>query len=239
MIEVIQYRQSDAGLRTVFLCAVLVACLITGVSLAYFTAEDEAERFVQIERIELSLTENWNAEDGLNYQAGLIATKQPVFTAEKGDMYTRMRVTIEEYVEDAQGNVTTRPLPQGQRLDLIKGIIWADEAGVIAAGPYDKAWLQTQAAAGKINNLYDSRSFINPSQPDPTKGVFYVEYDGILSHGATTSLFTNVVIPSDYTQDEIQLMGDFVITIDGQGIQAQGFANQADAMAALDAQNAG
>ncbi|MGI6104930.1 MAG: SipW-dependent-type signal peptide-containing protein [Raoultibacter sp.] len=238
MIEVIQYRQMDKGLHTVVLCVALFACLVVGATLAYFTASDEKERFIPIERIKLTLDEVWNVDDGVNYQAGLVAVKEPRFTANTGDMYVRVRITIEEFVVDGDGEFRTRVMPAGERLDLIKGILWADMDSAIGAGPYTKEQLSVLKAGGRINEAYDSRYFVNPRQPDSNKAVFLYEYNGVLTQGDSVALFTHVVVPDDYTFDQIALMGNFVVSIDGQGIQSHGFADQAAAMAALDKQNA-
>ena len=51
-------------------------------------------------------------------------------------------------------------------------------------------------------------------------------------------LFSNIVIPTDWTQTEIDKVGDFQLVIKAEAIQATGFKSYTDAFTALDAATA-
>ena len=47
-------------------------------------------------------------------------------------------------------------------------------------------------------------------------------------------MFTNVVIPTDWNQTEMQKIGEYQLKVTAQAIQSKGFANQSEAYRMLD-----
>jgi hypothetical protein len=58
---------------------------------------------------------------------------------------------------------------------------------------------------------------------------------GILNTGEEAALFTDLVIPLDWSWEELEQVGDFVLDISQESIQSAGFDSQKEAFLALDA----
>ena len=58
--------------------------------------------------------------------------------------------------------------------------------------------------------------------------------DGILDIGEESTLFTNIVIPTDWNQTQLTMIGDYHLKITAQAIQSSGFTTQAEAFLMLD-----
>lgn len=212
------------------LVVAICLCLCSGLSLAYFSAQDEKTYITPLESIDLTLSEEWSAETGMGYTSGLTAVKSPTITAEEGLMYTRICMKVEENVPDGEGGTTTLLITDPDRLQLIEGIFYADTEMRLQPGtPYSR---HDVATIPGVYALYDPVHFFAPSSPTP--GVYYFEFIGVMPEGSEATLFNKVVIPSDYSADELNLMGNFTVSFEGQGIQSFGFAYQADAMIELD-----
>lgn len=221
-------------LQIVLLTIALIVTLLSGSTLAYFTAQDEKVRTIPLATIALSLSEdNWNSSSGIEYRAGLCAYKDPTITATTGNMYTRISVQIQEVVSDGEGGTTTQLITNTERLALIEGILFADPQNVLSVGtPYSSAQISAAIASQGVMRLYNNTLFEAPTTPNA--GQYYFNYLAELTQGQSATLFTKVVIPSDYTLENIELMGDFIISIEGQGIQSYGFSNRQDALDELD-----
>lgn len=223
------YPTRERGL--LFACTVtLCLCLSLGMTLSYFTAQDEKTHSTPLAQIELTLAEEWDPTAGVAYHAGITSVKSPTITAEEGAMYARVRVKVEERVLDENGALYTRLITDPVRLALIEGIFYADTQNRLTPGtPYS---LQRIRSTVGVLPLYDSTQFFAPTSPRP--GLYYFAYIGIIPEGTSATLFNRLVIPADYTEADVALMGNFIITLEGQGIQSFGFASQDDAMEALD-----
>lgn len=227
--DVFSSEQLRRGKIVLCICAILL-CIALGTTLSYFSAQDAKTHITPLERIELSLTEEGNPHAGENYSAGLTALKSPRITAEAGDMYARIYMKIEENVPDHNGDIQTLLVTDPARLSLIEGIFFADTQNRLMQGtPYSKHDIDTTPG---VTPLYDSAHFLLSSKGQP--GEYYFEYIGVIGVGESAYLFNKLVIPSDYTPAELGLMGNFIVTFEGQGIQSFGFSSQADAMAELD-----
>lgn len=61
----------------------------------------------------------------------------------------------------------------------------------------------------------------------------FFAYKGLLEEQERCELFAKVAVPTDYTTNDVALMGDYVLSIQAQAIQAAGFNDQQSAMRAL------
>ena len=52
--------------------------------------------------------------------------------------------------------------------------------------------------------------------------------------GEESTLFTNVVIPTDWNQTQMQKVGNYQLKVTAQAIQSKGFASQSEAYRMLD-----
>ena len=58
--------------------------------------------------------------------------------------------------------------------------------------------------------------------------------DGILNIGEESTLFTNIAIPTDWNQTQMQKVGNYQLKVTAQAIQSKGFATQSEAYRMLD-----
>lgn len=217
------------ALNIAFVVLAIILCIGLGSTLAYFTAEDEKTHIVPLESIQLSLTEEWQEETGIGYFAGLTAVKSPTIQADSGVMYARICMRVEESVPDGSGGTTTQLITNPERLRLIQGILYADTHDLLQPGSaYSLEDIQSTQG---VSPLYNPAHFLAPSEPE--LGLYYFEYDGVMDRGTSATLFNKVVIPTDYSASDLALMGNFIITLEGQGIQSFGFSSQTDAMEEL------
>ncbi|MFR6581204.1 MAG: hypothetical protein ACLURP_03595 [Ruminococcus sp.] len=54
--------------------------------------------------------------------------------------------------------------------------------------------------------------------------------DGILNIGEESTLFTNIAIPTDWNQTQMQKVGNYQLKVTAQAIQSKGFATQSEGL---------
>lgn len=217
-------------LQTITLALLIVICLGAGTTAAFFTAEDDVIHFTPDEQIRLSLSETWDPKNGINYQSGITVEKEPTIISDEGTVYARVRMRVEEPIINPDGSTSRQPITDPARLNLILGIFYSDSQNKLQPGrAYSLAELGSIA---EISPLYNPIAFFPPSNPEV--GTYYFEHQGALSEGSQATLFNKVVIPLDYSTEDIKQMGDFIVSIEGQAIQSFEFASQTEAMTELD-----
>lgn len=103
-------------------------------------------------------------------------------------------------------------------------------------------------SADKINSIYNKTDFAKDTARS-SAGTYYYNYicaavttpgsekaANVLAEGDEATLFTHVIVPSEWTQTELELLGKYAIVIKAEAIQAEGFVDSAEAFTALDAQ---
>ena len=210
------------------IAVMLVAVLVVGGTLAYFTDTKSADNTFTVGDVKIKLDEsNVNDPDGDRVTSneytgvfpGIQYKKDPVVTnTGKNGAYVRAVVTIEN------------------------GMNWM--------GLYNEnVWTAPQAEAFMkliCNKMGDGWSledydYVTNAERGSTDFVAVLKYDGVLAAGkATTAMFKNVMLPAKMTASDITTRvaqnGVFHIDVVAQAIQADGFASWNDAFAAFDAQ---
>ena len=210
------------------IAVMLVAVLVVGGTLAYFTDTKSATNTFTVGDVKIKLDEsNVNDLDGdrvtSNEYTGMLPgiqyKKDPVVTnTGKNGAYVRAVVTIEN------------------------GMNWM--------GLYNEnVWTAPQAEAFKkliCNKMGEGWSledynYVTNAERGSTDFVAVLKYDGVLAAGkATTAMFENIMLPTNATASDITTRvaqnGVFHIDVVAQAIQADGFASWNDAFAAFDAQ---
>ena len=210
------------------IAVMLVAVLVVGGTLAYFTDTKSATNTFTVGDVKIKLDEsNVNDPDGdrvtSNEYTGMLPgiqyKKDPVVTnTGKNGAYVRAVVTIEN------------------------GMNWM--------GLYNEnVWTAPQAEAFKkliCNKMGEGWSledynYVTNAERGSTDFVAVLKYDGVLAAGkATTAMFENIMLPTNATASDITTRvaqnGVFHIDVVAQAIQADGFASWNDAFAAFDAQ---
>ncbi len=220
-----------------YLIAILSICLVAvmaiGGTLAYLTDKDEATNTFTVGDLDITLTEpNWNDEtDGKDLVPGDTEVKDPTVTEVKNNSYMRVIMTV----VDSEGNTIT----DADRLNLILKTVRFDSTYNATTAP---ATVGTKLVEGNKYSLADLTDvpMVNSAftlvEDKSSAGVYYYNYNSILEKDAKAVLFTNIVIPTDWNQTQLQTLGSYKIQLQAQAIQTDGFSNSTDAFAALDAE---
>ena len=209
------------------IAVMLVAVLVVGGTLAYFTDTKSATNTFTVGDVKIKLDEsNVNDPDGnrvtSNEYTGMLPgiqyKKDPVVTnTGKNGAYVRAVVTIEN------------------------GMNWM--------GLYNEnVWTAPQAEAFMkliCNKMGDGWSledygYVPNAERGSTDFVAVLKYTGVLAAGkATSAMFEKVMLPTNATASDITTRvaqnGVFHIDVVAQAIQADGFTSWNDAFAAFDA----
>ena len=81
--------------------------------------------------------------------------------------------------------------------------------------------------------MYNSANFTVDSTRT-TKNKLYYNYNGTFNQGSKATLFTNIVIPTDFTSSQISTMGTFKLVVKAEAIQSAQMSSQAVAYTTLD-----
>lgn len=227
-------------------------CLAAGAAgtAGYFTETEKVTNVFSVGNLEIDLKEpEWNPEDGDGkfMNPGYCVYKNPTVknmadAANGGNpCYARMKVEI----LDGKGNLIT----DKETLDLIKQTIRFDETykgtfsttgsgSLIPQGRIPGYFLKDLAGIPMVNPLFKLDTGRS------TENVLIYNYEasdgrGILNTGEEATLFTNVVIPAEWTEYEMNRIGDYKLDITAEAIQVSGFASRSQAYEALDTEIAG
>ena len=224
--------------------------VVVGGTMSYMTEKEEVTNVFTVGDLDVGQHEtDWDPDkdnDGKDVYPGYTVYKNPtvknISDPTNGEEPCYARMTI--YVQDQKGNAIT----DQKALDLIEKTIRFDGS---YTGDYTNKGEAQGLVQGKIPgySLADISKYpmVNPKwskdvqRSTANKWVFnYVgDNNGILKIGEESTLFTNVVIPTDWNQTELKSIGSgvagtFKLHIETDAIQAAGFANQAAALNALD-----
>lgn len=240
-------KMSSKRRNVLFAGAISCAMLLgIGNTMAYFTENAVKTNVFTTGDLDIGFKEpEWNPEDddGKNMYPGYTAYKNPtvknITSAKNGDEPCYVRMCVEILDESGQ------PVRDGDALALIYKTIYFDSS---FDGTYDKAngtatgLIQDKIPGYSLKQL-NSFPMVNPDwAKDTTRSTaskLVYNYngengDGILNIGEESTLFTNVVIPTDWNQTEMQKIGGYQLKVTAQAIQSKGFASQADAYRMLD-----
>lgn len=217
-----------------------------GTTMAYFTENDQVTNVFTTGDLDIGLKEpEWDPKDndGKNMYPGYTVYKNPTvknITSDKNGeepCYVRMYVDI----LDGKGAAVT----DSQALNLIYKTIYYDST---FNGGYDK---KEGTSTGLVQDRIPGYSLlelsaypmVNPlwekDTARSTASRLVYNYkgkngDGILNIQEESTLFTNVVIPTDWNQTEMKKVGNYQLKVTAQAIQSKGFASQAEAYRMLD-----
>lgn len=216
-----------------------------GLTMAYFTDTENVVNEFTVGDQDVDIKEpEWDPEDGdgENMYPGYTVYKNPTVKNVVSDKngqepaYTRLVV----YILDSEEELITDP----DAIELILQTIRFDDT---YSGSYDEKGSGQKLVEDRIPGyslkMLEGIPMVNPlfvldeKRSESNKLVFnYMgpDGDGILDIGEEAALFTNIVIPTDWNQTQMQLINDFKLDIAHESIQVKGFASQEDAYQALD-----
>ena len=211
------------------IAVMLVAVLVVGGTLAYFTDTKSATNTFTVGDVKIKLDEsNVNAPNGDRVTSneytgvfpGIQYKKDPVVTnTGKNDAYVRAVVTIENGMNWL-------------------GFYYDDASTFPQVEAFEKLICNTLGEGWEIVGFKNVMS----TQDHPTSDtVVTLKYTGVLKSGeATSAMFKNIMLPAKMTTNDITTRvaqnGVFHIDVVAQAIQADGFTSWNDAFKAFDAQ---
>lgn len=234
--------------RNILFAGAISCAMLFGIgnTMAYFTENAVQTNVFTTGDLDIGLKEpGWDPEDndGKNMYPGYTVYKNPTvknITSDKnGDEPCYVRMTVD--ILNNQGS----PVTDNQALNLIYKTIYFDKT---FNGSYDKkegygtGLVQDRIPGYSLAQLA-SYPMVNPlwvkdtSRSTASSLVFnYMgeKGDGILDIGEESTLFTNVVIPTDWNQTQMQKVGNYQLKVTAQAIQSKGFASQSEAYRMLD-----
>ena len=214
---------------------VLIASLVIGGTLAYLTDTGAVTNTFTMGNVDIDLAEpNWEDEtSGKELVPGDTLVKDPIVAAVEGNSYMRVKMEI---IDTATGLA----IADTDRISLILSTIYTDTTydaataapgtNIVAGTKYAAADVAAFAGVNTADFAFDVTRTADPA-------VRYYNYGGIFTTGTSpkTALFTNIVIPSDFTKTETSLLGSYSVVLTAQAIQSDNFASSAEAFTALDA----
>ncbi|MEG0457097.1 MAG: hypothetical protein RR549_03100 [Oscillospiraceae bacterium] len=236
----------------------LVVAVTAGISLAYLSdSAIKTNTFIVGSDVDIDIEEPEWPDNPPPVNPGTTMMKDPTIVAKAGDSYARMKVEIKDY---ATGAIIT----DAARVAKIMETVYYDDtyAWDATANSDVGGYVTTKIIPGNKYATGDLTTFsrINETEfeLDSTRsvntGVFYYNYINAATNNIlkTTTpenravLFTNVVVPTDWDKDEINLIrgtekhlndgkSGFQIIVTAQAIQIDGFKNAEEAYTALDA----
>ncbi len=200
-------------------CAALLVCITVGVTVAYLTSSDSVENTFTVGQVKITLDEAPVGSDGKEIDGARVAANAykllPGFTYDKDPTIHIDRTSEEAYL---RVKVSVSNTAKVDALFQEKG--YAEDS-------------ITAILTGFDANLWNVTS--NTVENDVRTYVF--EYkDKIVGGDRDIVLFTNVVVPEDFDNDDIIELNNTKMTIVAEAIQADGFANAAAAWTAFDAE---
>jgi len=251
------------------LSILLAAALSVGGTLAYMTDSQTLVNKFTVGDLDIAFDEpNYPGDCNEERVPGDSYAKDPTVEAIKGDAYIRIKVEFQPLngstsLSAARVAKILKTIYYDRNFSKIKnadGYIGSDALRVWdwveGSGnhhtPSDKwhYWLDTDGGLvrkdGTKTNVGDTLQIQNWFNHDEFElettsdsGVFYLNYKGILAESQKATIFTSIVFPSNWNQNDLKELGNYQIKLTAQAIQAAGFADRAEAYAALDKEVAG
>ena len=224
--------------RLMLVCtSLLLAAMVTGGTLAYFFDQStKVNNFTTAGTdnpntgVDVDVEEpNFDSDEAQDTLPGDTIAKDPTVVNNRGDVYVRFVMEL----QDASGATITDETRASKILDMI--VYSAGALNKDSSYSYDKI-----ASYPTVNDMFE----IDVTRS--STGKYYYNYiggnpKGILTHEERVTLFDYVVVPTDWTQKDIAVVGNFNIVVTAQAIQAENITSADAAFSALDGEiaNAG
>ena len=232
-----------------------ILILSIGGTLAFLTDSEEIVNRFDMGDLDIEIEEpNWHEDDGENLVPGTTRLKDPTITNVQSDSYMRaiMRIVDDaetipnpEYKDEKQTPGVSKTIPNpnygkvitdAARAEKILKLVRFDSTynaenepvtkNIVPGKMYSLSELESYPTVNETNFTFDSSK--------STTGTYYYNYKGIFPKNGTAVLFTNAVIPKDFSRSDLKILGKFQIKVSAQAIQAENFSSAEEAFAALD-----
>ena len=227
----------------VSIAALLLIGVAIGVTYSFFTytPNSSLSKF-ELGNVEISFSESSNVE--VSYLPGTTIIKDPTVKVEKGNPY--VRVIVEFYDADTNELITDQ-----SRLMNIANTISYDPTYNLNNNPVTSklvpgvSYKTTDRAFSDYRGNYTSNTTamtiafntstftLDKSSSSISKLVFVANMGNPTTEGSTYTLFTNIVVPSNWGNSRIDTMGNFVIKLRAEAVQSSGFSSYSEAFSQI------
>ena len=198
-------------------------------------------------------SESWSISVGDDVIAGTTLDKDTVVENQACDGYLRVIVQIADKNGDtSEGKAVglamdpTTDEATKSRLARILSTIYYDKGSNLREGTsYTKAELKEMQDYSRVANVFNPYDFEPEFQNDDLalngwneemKAYTFLYKNSSANKflkSSSTRFFTNVLIPTDATQSELEELGQFSINVSVQAIAMDGYADRADALSSF------
>ena len=226
----------------VSIAALLLIGVVIGVTYSFFTytPNSSLSKF-ELGNAKISFSEpKFDSNVEVSYLPGTTIIKDPTVTVEKGNPY--VRVIVEFYDADTNELITDQ-----SRLMNIANTISYDPTYNLNNNPVTSklvpgvSYKTTDRAFSDYRGNYafnttamiiafnTSTFTLDKSSSSISKLVFVANMGNPTTEGSTYTLFTNIVVPSNWGNSRIDTMGNFVIKLRAEAVQSSGFSSYSEA----------
>lgn len=214
---------------------VLASMMAIGGTMAFMTDSEKKTNIFTVGTLDITLSEpNWDPTvDGTEMEPGDTFLKDPVVSAVENDCYFRLIVIYRDSVSHAV-------ITDGPRTALIDKTLYYDSTYNAGSGTPGTKILESKSySLAELAAFPSINSSFSKDSSRSSAGTAYFNYNSVLTEGSKVAFFTNIVIPTDWNQTQLDKLGQYEIEIYAQAIQSKNFANAADAFTALDGEITG
>lgn len=216
---------------------VISLAIIVGATYSFFVTNSKRVNSLTLGNNDIAFFEpNWEPSEASNVTPGKSILKDPTVSDLEGDNYVRL--VVEFYDSDTNNLIT-----KANRINKIKDLMYYDVSydvnsnpvttNLISGNTYSKTDLNSLVSSNKIKKLYNDSDFVfDDKRSTDNKLVF--NYKNILHEGEKKVLFTNLVIPTEFTAEDLNLLGNFKLRIHAEAIQSANVGSSEEAFEVLD-----
>lgn len=200
--------------------------------------------FITSGDVDLDFSEpSWKVEYGQLFAPGDNHHKDPTIVENKGEAYLRVKMEI----TDANGEALTgnENVTVAQQVAKIKETLYYDTSYHMDNGnavtdnldtslKYSSDSLNTLKASGDVKALCNEK-FTEAPVNETTSYFNYTVNGGVIGEGDSEILFSNVVIPSDWTKEDMQVLDPtgkgYQIKLTAEAVQKENMTDFEEAFA--------
>ena len=231
----------------VSIAALLLIGVVIGVTYSFFTyiPNSSLSKF-ELGNVKISFSEpSFNSNVEVSYLPGTTIIKDPTVKVEKGNPY--VRVIVEFYDADTNELITN----QGRLMNIANTISYDPTYYNLNNNPVTSklvpgvSYKTTDKAFSDYRGNYtfnttamiiafNTNAFtLDRSSSSINKLVFVANMGNPTTEGSSYTLFTNIVVPSNWENSYIDTMGNFVIKLRAEAVQSSGFSSYSEAFSQI------
>ena len=229
--------------KIIFFASILIVVamfLIIGAAYSYFTSNDTVKNSLTMGNPDIDLVEpNWNPSNASKITPGVNFLKDPTLKGIKGENYGRIVV---QFYDLDNGSI----ISDVGRINKIKTLMYYDKTyengnnnnnpitqNINTLSNFSFSELNNFVSSGDIYNFYNKDDFVLDTKRS-TDNTYVFNYKKVLYEGDEKVLFSNIVVPLDYTNKDMKTIGNFKIKVYAEAIQSENIGSMEEAFRALD-----